>query len=105
MRKILRSISLSIVLVLGTTQLVKALPMDSNSDGSFQSNQKDASDSLGIGISPMDLLNKINLAPGRSSADFNSDSQEDIQSAAAKFKQQQMQTIQGPTPDSKSSNP
>jgi len=94
--KILRILGISLLLLFGTEVCVRAMPQDSNQadPNSFQSNQVDQMhDAFGAGINPMDLLHKMNLSPGRSSSDFESDSHDGITSAAEQFKKQQKQTI------------
>ena len=74
---------------------VSALPYNSN-DSSYQNNEKDPlRDGLGQGINPIDLLHKLTTKPGRGEEDFNNDSQKNIQTAAEKFKKQQLEKIQG----------
>lgn len=87
-------ISASFLLLIATEASLNALPFEAPPDGT-QSNERSSFDGgLGNGFNPMNLIHRANLTPSRKSEDFNNDSKQNIQSAAEKFKQQQMQKIQ-----------
>ncbi len=91
-------IGISLLLFLGLEGLVKAGPFDATPDGS-QSNQRDSFNSgLGNGLNPIDLIHRATLTPGRKPEDFSTDSQQNIQNAAEKYKKQQMQQVKEPNP-------
>jgi hypothetical protein len=93
--KIVRTLTTCLFFLFALDFAAFSLPLDPNSDTStYQSNQKDPMhDAFGQGLNPMDMLHKMNLAPGRNADDFNSDSQQGITSAAEQFKKQQKQAI------------
>ena len=48
----------------------------------------------GDGFNPLDLIHNANLSTGRSSADFYEDTNENLDSAAEKFKKEQLLRMQ-----------
>jgi hypothetical protein len=93
--KILRIIGLSALLVITAGNIAQADSFSPNTDNSYQNNSRNPNGILGTDVDPVQLFNKIMLAPGRSSDEFNSDSQKNLNSAAEQFKKQQLQTISG----------
>lgn len=66
----------------------------SQTEGNYQSNEKDSmyGDST-LGVNPMDLIHNYNLSVGRSAAEFNQESQVQIQDSAAEFRRLQQEKM------------
>lgn len=70
-------------------------------DEPYQSSERDTfSSGLGEGISPFDLIHGINASQGMSIEEYRNQQQENLDSAASQFRQQQRQLLQ-----QESSNP
>jgi hypothetical protein len=63
-------------------------------NSTYQSNEKDAlyGDSVG-GLNPLDLMHRAQQANGRSSEEFNEESQVQLNNSASEFKRLQQQRI------------
>ncbi len=95
--KITLSLSLGIILVgisgLGQASLAQFTNKDSEG---YQSNEQDALYGSGSdGFNPMELMHRANLGNGRSSEEFDRESQQNISNSAADFRKQQLERMNG----------
>jgi|GEM_PF-6605829 len=86
---------LTLLLLLVREGMSQAAPVVTTNDSTAPNNSVNPlTDGLGGGLNPMDLLHKVQTTPSRGSDEFDSDSQKNIETAADKFKKQQMQQMQ-----------
>lgn len=91
--KHLLAITTTLGLSLISALAIKAQSVNEKPPQPFQSNEQNPLYGEG-GINPMDLIHNANLLNNRSSADFISDTNENLDKAAQDFKQQQLERMQ-----------
>ncbi|WP_373480113.1 hypothetical protein [Geminocystis sp.] len=89
--KIVASIIISLSLITITHNSVNAQTIKNGQPQPFQSNEKNPF--YGDGINPMDLIHNANFFNSRNGADFAEDTNQNINSAAEDFKQQQQKRM------------
>lgn len=88
------SISLGIVLTLLAGLNSGAIAQSNSGDGNYQSNEKDETyGDAPAGLNPMDLMHRAQQLNGRSAAEFDADSQGQIDNSASDYKLLQQQRI------------
>lgn len=99
-------LGVSLTLILG--QLTPAVAQIGNSTNEgYQSNERDSlygGGSLGS-LNPMDLIHNLKFNSGRSTEEFNQDSQVQINNSASEFKRLQQQRILDSQPNTTSTEP
>lgn len=85
-------LGLGIILTLAAGMSSPAIAQ-SNGDG-YQSNEKDATyGDAPAGLNPLDLIHRAQQLNGRDAAEFNAESQTQLNNSASDFKRQQQQKI------------
>ena len=88
------SITLGLSIACTLSLITPTLAQDNDQNGNYQSNEKDSMSGTLGGIDPIDLIHNANLSNGRSSEEFNKDSQTQIQNSAEEFRRLQQERMQ-----------
>ncbi len=91
-KQTLIKISVNLGLILTTISPVLAQSVNEKPPQPFQSNEQDSL--YREGFNPMDLIHNSRFLNGRSSGDFATDTDENLDKAAQDFKKQQLERMQ-----------
>lgn len=95
----------SVTLTVGLISMIGLSPAFSQTsldqEEPYPSTERDTfSSELGDGLNPLDLIHRSNFSRSRSLEEYRIDQQQDLDSAASEFRQQQQQLFQEQSPNS-----
>ena len=93
----------SLVLITGNSFTFAQTAADLEGVGTYPANERD-SFSGGTDLNPFDLIHNARLGNGRSLEEFNQESQQNLDDAAAEFKRQQQELLLNPQSQSNSNS-
>ncbi len=91
-------ITISTVLLLEGNRGVKAAPFEPTNTDSQSPQENSFNGNLRPSVDILNLIERATLPPGRKPEQFDLDSQQNIQNAAEKYKKQQIQQVEKPSP-------
>lgn len=99
----------SMALILGLMSSVGLAPAFSQTavdqDNPYPSSERDTfSSDFGDGLNPFDLIHRSNFTRSRSIEEYRIEQQQDLDSAASEFRQQQQQLLQDQSPNNTEEN-